>query len=98
MSWVTLLGVILGRAAGRASCFTSWAVARSDVTASAHAPTIANAVRTGLMVFLPDGQLSALCSNRNGRIFLLSLPNVTPTPQAVKACSADQRASSPTPT
>jgi hypothetical protein len=60
MSWVTLLGVMLGRAAGRASCFTSWAVARSDVTASAHAPAIANAVRIGLMVFLPDGQLSAL--------------------------------------
>src|SRR6185369_10712392 len=57
MSWVTLLGVRLGRAAGRASCFTSWAIARSTpVVASAHAPAIANAVRIGLMVFLPmDG-------------------------------------------
>jgi hypothetical protein len=57
MSWVTLLGVMLGRAAGRASCFTSCAVARSTLlAASAHAPAIANAVRLGLMVFLPDGQ------------------------------------------
>jgi hypothetical protein len=52
-----LLGVMLGRAAGRASCFTSCAVARSTLlAASAHAPAIANAVRLGLMVFLPDGQ------------------------------------------
>jgi hypothetical protein len=55
------------------------------VTASAHAPAIANAVRIGLMVFLPDGQLSALCPNRNGQIFLLSLPNVTLPLEAVKA-------------
>jgi hypothetical protein len=52
-----LLGVRLGRAAGRASCFTSWDVAGSTpVAASAHTPAIANAVRIGLMVFLPDGQ------------------------------------------
>src|SRR5262245_38554559 len=55
MSWVTLLGVMLGAAAGFACCFTSCAGAACvHAIATANAPAVTNAVRIGLMSFLPE--------------------------------------------
>src|SRR5262245_14063231 len=86
MSWVTLLGVMLGAAAGLACCFTSCAGAACvHAIATANAPAVTNAVRIGLMSFLPGWICVSRCSRWNGHFFLLLLPNVTLGPQPVKA-------------
>ena len=55
MSCVTLLGVTLGAAAGLAGCPTSWAGAACvHASAKENAPAVTNALRIGLMSFLPE--------------------------------------------
>jgi hypothetical protein len=83
---VTLLGVMLGAAAGLACCFTSCAGAACvHAIATANAPAVTNAVRIGLMSFLPGWICVSRCSRWNGQFFLLLLPNVILAPEPVKA-------------
>src|SRR5262245_37051496 len=92
MSCVTLLGVTLGAAAGLAVCFTSCAGAACvHASAVAKTPAVINAVRIGLMCFLPKSICVSFRSRRNGQFFLLLLPNVTVAPEPVKADRARER-------
>src|SRR5436190_15968901 len=74
MSCVTLLGVMLDAAAGRAACFTSCAdPACVHASTTTNAPAVINAARIGLMMYPPPGWIFVEPSFQTERAILPTL-------------------------
>src|SRR5262249_11852287 len=92
MSWVTLLGVMLGAAAGFACCFTSCADAACvHAIASANAAAVTNAVRIGLMSFLPEWICVSRCSRVERALLPAFVAKRDPGPRACQGGSGARR-------